>query len=105
MGLNEPGLGVIKAGADDPRRVRGWLVEAQSAAMDRYVNGSPPTAPTLILPLDQAEELFGAEVGAETDKFLAVISDLLMSDTSELPIMAVATIRTDRYELFQTAPN
>ena len=104
LGLNEPGLGVIKAGADDPRRVRGWLVEAQNAAMDRYVNGSPPTAPTLILPLDQAEELFGAEVGAETDKFLAVISDLLMNDTSELPIMAVATIRTDRYELFQTAP-
>ena len=72
--------------------------------MDRFVNGGRPTAPTLILPVDQAEELFGANVGEEADGFLTVFAELLKSETSDLPIMAVATIRSDLYELFQTAP-
>jgi WD40 repeat protein len=104
LGLNEPDLGVIKAGVDDPGLVRGWLAEAQSASMQRFVNGVPPTAPTVILPVDQAEELFGADVGAEASGFLAIVADLLTDDTSGLHVMMVATIRSDRYELFQTEP-
>ena len=109
LALNEPHLGAIKAGVRDPEHVRQWLLEAQTVAMGRFINDSPATAPTLILPLDQAEELFGVEVGAETDDFLAVFADLLTvetseSETSDLRIMAVTTIRSDRYELFQTAP-
>ena len=103
LDLTEPGLGAIKASVGDPGAVRAWLGQAQNAAMDRFVNGSE-TTPTLILPVDQAEELFGADVGAEADGFLAVVGDLLNAETSELPIMVVATIRSDRYELFQTAP-
>ena len=103
LGLDEPDLGVIKAGVGDPRLVRGWLAEAQSASMQRFVDGVPPTAPTVILPVDQAEELF-SEVGAETSEFLAIVADLLTDNTSDLHVMAVATIRSDRYELFQTAP-
>ena len=81
----------------------GWA-EVQNAALERFVNGCRPTAPTLILPVDQAEELFGADVGAEADEFLTVVSELLKGATPDSPIMAVCTIRSDRYELFQTAP-
>ena len=104
LGLNEPGLGAIKAGVRDPQQVRQWLVDAQNTAMDRFVNGCRPTAPTLILPVDQAEELFDANFGQEADGFLAVVAELLKAETSDLPIIALATIRSDRYELFQTAP-
>ncbi len=104
LGLNQPDLGAIKAGVGDSRLLRGWLAEAQNAALERFVNGCRPTAPTLILPVDQAEELFGADVGAEADEFLTVVSELLKGATPDSPIMAVCTIRSDRYELFQTAP-
>ncbi len=103
LGLLEPDLGVIKAAAGDPAQVRAWLKEAQDAGTQRLVGGATSSAPTLILPVDQAEELFGADVGAEACAFLTVIADLA-GKSSDLPIMAVATIRTDRYELFQTAP-
>ena len=104
LGLNQPDLGAIKAGVGDSRLLRGWLAEAQNAALERFVNGCRPTAPTLILPVDQAEELFGAGVGAEADEFLRVVSEVLNGATPDSPIMAVSTIRSDRYELFQTAP-
>jgi WD40 repeat protein len=104
LGLNQPGLGAIKAGVGDSQLLRGWLAEAENAALERFVNGCRPTAPTLILPVDQAEELFGADVGAEADEFLTVVSELLKGATPDSPIMAVSTIRSDRYELFQTAP-
>ena len=104
LGLNQPDLGAIKAGVGDSRLLRGWLAEAQNAALERFVDGCRPTAPTLILPVDQAEELFGAGVGAEADEFLTVVSELLKGATPDSPIMAVSTIRSDRYELFQTAP-
>jgi AAA ATPase domain len=95
LGLDER-LRAIKAGIGDPRSVLGWLAEAQNAAVDRFVNGCRPTAPTLILPVDQAEELFGADVGAEADDFLAVVGGLLSGATSALPFMVVSTIRADR---------
>ena len=104
QGLNEPDLGAIKAGVGDSRLLRGWLAEAQNAALERFVDGCRPTAPTLILPVDQAEELFGAGVGAEANEFLTVVGELLKGATPDSPIMVVSTIRSDRYEPFQTAP-
>ena len=60
--------------------------------------------PTLVLPIDQAEELFAADAGPEATTFLAILGRLLQADSlSELPLIAVATIRADRYELLQTA--
>ena len=38
LGLDQPALGTIKAGIRDPARVRGWLAEAQQAAVDRLVD-------------------------------------------------------------------
>jgi WD40 repeat protein len=56
--------------------------------------------PVPILLLDQAEELFNPEGAAETERFLAILGDVLNSDRR---ILAIATMRTDRYDQFQEA--
>ena len=104
LGLAEPGLGIVKAGVGDPARVRGWLVEAQHAAVERFLDDSSPTPPTIVLPVDQAEELFGVEAGEEASEFLTVVAGLLRDAQPTLPIVVVATVRADRFEPLQTAP-
>jgi WD40 repeat protein len=107
LGLHGPDLGEIKAACkDDPARIRQLLVECQQAAADRLVGveGERPL-PTVVLPVDQAEELFSVGAGPEAPQFLKLIKDLTAhGDTTALGLIVVATIRTDRYELMQTAP-
>lgn len=102
LGLSKPSLGAIKSGIGDSAQVLAWLAEAQQAAMARFIDDAPPTPPTLVLPLDQAEELFGTDAGDEALVFLDIMADLLRD--SELRIIVVSTVRSDRYEPFQTAP-
>ncbi|MRH92380.1 TIR domain-containing protein [Nocardia sp. SYP-A9097] len=100
-GLTTPALGDIKAAclAGDIGKLTDWLREAQHAGADHGV------APTLILPIDQAEELFAADAGPEAAQCLSLLGGLLQSAAmAELPIIAVLTIRADRYEALQTAP-
>ncbi|WP_433527246.1 TIR domain-containing protein [Nocardia pseudovaccinii] len=103
VGLHAPSLGAIKEGIRDAARVRMWLTEAQQAAEDRIIDATDDVAPTLVLPLDQAEELFGVDAGEQAGAFLGVLADLLGADDA-LPMIAMATIRSDRYEPLQTAP-
>ena len=63
--------------------------------------GAKPKAPALILPIDQAEELFLAEAQDEAQPFLALVRDLLNEDVPA--IIAVFTIRSDNYERLQLA--
>ena len=58
-----------------------------------------PTTPTLILSVDQGEELFLAEGQDEAQAFLVLLHDLLIQDTPA--IIAVFTIRSDNYERLQ----
>jgi WD40 repeat protein len=58
-----------------------------------------PSPPTLIVPIDQAEELYLAEGLAEADGLLALLKSLLDQDT--LNMMVVLTIRSDAYERLQ----
>ncbi len=104
LGLPEPALGTIKAGAGDPVRVRDWLAEAQRVAVDRFLTDARPTPPTIVLPVDQAEELFGADAGEEAGVFLTTAAGLLRDGQPPLSIVVVATVRSDRYEPLQTAP-
>jgi WD40 repeat protein len=104
LGLCEPGLGAIKAGVGDPQRVRGWLVESQHAAVERFLTDARPAPPTIVLPVDQAEELFGATAGEEARDFLTVVAGLLRDGQPPLPIVVAGTVRADRYEPLQTAP-
>jgi hypothetical protein len=62
---------------------------------------STPKAPTLVLSIDQGEELFLAEGQQEAHPFLALLRDLV---TAEAPaLVALFTIRSDNYERLQLA--
>lgn len=100
VGLRVPSLGEIKNAIHDSDQLRGWLAEAVAAA--RVLVPGLERPPTLVLPLDQAEELFGVDAGEEGQAFLELLGRLLTD--VDLDMVVVATIRSDRYEPLQTAP-
>jgi len=104
LGLPEPALGDIKKGVRDVGRVRSWLTEAQRVAHSRILDPADTVPPTLVLPIDQAEELFGVDAGEQAGALLDVLAGLLDPDGNPLPMIVIATIRADRYEPLQTAP-
>ena len=100
-------LGEIKTAClHDPDRVVELLVALRAAAGKRLADaGQDGPAPTLVLPLDQAEELFSADAGPEAGQFLTLIGELISRiNASEVGLVVAATIRTDRYELMQNHP-
>ncbi|WP_433524224.1 TIR domain-containing protein [Nocardia pseudovaccinii] len=108
LGLTAPALGDIKSALpDDIERIRGWLIEMQHAARDRLL-APAGVAPTLLLPIDQAEELFVATAGVEGEQFLTLLGRLLAApeddDAQRLSMIVALTIRTDRYEQLQNTP-
>ncbi|HEX3545780.1 MAG TPA: TIR domain-containing protein [Mycobacterium sp.] len=101
LGLGTPNLGEIKKAclAGEADRVREWLSEARHAAAERTLSTpSEQSAPTLLLPVDQAEELFSADAGREATLFLELIARLAGSG-----LIVAITIRSDLYEPLQTA--
>ena len=72
LGLHQPPLGEIKnaCAAGDVEQLRGWLQDARAAARARLLDvPADQPAPTLVLPLDQAEELFNADAGPQPPNF------------------------------------
>lgn len=106
--LDGPGLGVITEAcrAGDVEQVRTWLEEARRTARSSLLDPDPTLAPpTLILPLDQAEELFTTTSRTESASFLTIVAKLLERRDGETPtILLVATIRSDSYAPLQNAP-
>ena len=97
--------------ASGPARFQELLRALRGAARARLVALPADAAPpTLVLPVDQAEELFTAEAGAETQVFLELVGGVLREAVDgdrgdrRLPLIVVFTIRSDRYEPLQTAP-
>ncbi|MGV9743924.1 nSTAND1 domain-containing NTPase [Rhodococcus zopfii] len=107
LGLPGPPLGEIESACRgaDVARLRGWLEEVREVARARLLDHSADTPrPTLILPVDQAEELFSADAGQQAARFLELVPRLADHDgNGEPPLIVVATIRSDRYEALQTA--
>ena len=103
FGLDEPSLVELKSEwIQDSGKVRELLVECQELASDSEA------APALVLPVDQAEELFSSESGPEALALLALARDLFAQSPTEsgrqpLRLIVAVTIRTDRYEAMQTA--
>jgi WD40 repeat protein len=89
-----------------PDRVAELLGDMRAAAAKRLADaGHDGAAPTLVLPLDQAEELFSADAGAQATQFLELIADLVgRLNIGESGLIVAATIRTDRYEVMQNHP-
>jgi WD40 repeat protein len=114
FGLTGTSLGEVKTACagGDVDRVAQWLTETREAAAAQLLadveDNSAPSPPTLILPLDQAEELFSADAGPQADQFLTLVRDLARSlndPHSEAGLIVLGTIRTDRYEVMQTHPD
>jgi WD40 repeat protein len=100
-------LGEIKrACLQDPDRVYELLVQVRTAAAGRLVDAGPEaSAPTLMLPVDQAEELFSADAGPQAEKFLQLITSVLARiNATEVGLIVATSIRTDRYEVMQNHP-
>ena len=75
VGLAEPSLGEIKNAISDDGTVRAWLAEAAAAARNRFLDApASATPPTLVLPLDQAEELFGVDAGKRGRRFWSCLA-------------------------------
>ena len=108
LGLPQPMPGEIKTAChpDQVERLRGWLTEARQVARARLLDvPADEPAPTLVLPVDQAEELFNADAGPEAPRFLELLASLVQHEAGVTPAMIVAlTIRADRYEPLQIAP-
>ena len=105
QGLRSPSLGQIKERIDDVDAVRGWLQEAQRAALQRALGTPGGVPPTVVLPVDQAEELVGADAGDEGSRLLEIVGGLAIDDASaSMSTIVALTIRSDRYEPLQTAP-
>ena len=76
------------------------LVKANTAA--HAGDGTKPRKPpTLVLAIDQAEELFHAEGAEEARAFLDLLGKLAAEDNPAL--IALFTIRSDSYERLQNA--
>ena len=109
FGFTAPNLGEIKAACTggDVTALTQWLTQVRTAAAARLVDRGDQAgaAPTLVLPVDQAEELFTAEAAGPAETFLQVLAGLVAAlNTTEAGLTVAVTIRTDRYEVMQTHP-
>ena len=86
------------------------LAEIQPLAQKRL--GPDATPPTIVVCLDQVEELFGKESGEEAEGLLDLLGSLIRHSQNREPnaahlaprVMVLAAIRSDSYERLQTAP-
>jgi len=85
-----------------PVAVRALLLRLAEKAAPPKLDGEAASLPTIVLLIDQGEELFLAEGAAEARPFLAYIAELLKGDAPR--IICVTAIRSDTYERLQTAP-
>ena len=106
FGLAEPSLGEINhaCATTAADQIAHWLTEIRRAASARLLDDGR-RMPTLVLPLDQADELFNVDAGPEAATFLSLLSQVSSAlNIPEVGLLTAATIRTDRYEVMQTHP-
>jgi WD40 repeat protein len=105
--LTEPALEDIKtACVKDATEVRRLLIELQEAARSQFLGaGENESPPTIMLPLDQAEELLSPDGVEPAERFLQLVRDLVApAEGARLDMIVAATIRSDRFEGLQTRP-
>ena len=108
MGLKAPALGDIKDACRraDALFVADLLEEARLEAGRRLLDDTAGTSlPTVVLTVDQAEELFSADAGPEAQRFLTLLASLVNhGDVTSRSLVVACTIRTDFYGSLQGAP-
>lgn len=103
FGLPHPRADIRAAIDEGPEKFSILLKDIVAAASNRLGN-RPQDArdPTLVLAIDQAEELFLADGADEAKTFMECLRALTSNDAP--PAIAIFTIRSDSYEQLQTAP-
>jgi Novel STAND NTPase 1/TIR domain len=91
---------IREAVAGGAKAVAVLLAKLVQAARASTLSDERAKAPTLVLPIDQGEELFLPEASAEADVLLAIMRELLLGDAPA--VLALCTIRSDSYERLQT---
>ena len=84
-----------------PEFLRILLAELAERATPPALIDETRRAPTLILPIDQGEELFQSEGSGEAQSFLSLLTEVL--SWKKPSVIGLATIRSDSYERLQTA--
>jgi formylglycine-generating enzyme required for sulfatase activity len=74
---------------------------AETAAATAPDGEAGPKPPTIVLSIDQGEELFLTEAQDEAQPFLTLLRDLIAADSPA--VIALVTIRSDNYERLQEA--
>ena len=77
------------------------LADLAKQAMPPALGSTSPKAPTLVLPIDQGEELFLSEGAEEARVFLSILRNTLIAAAPAC--LALITIRSDAFERLQTA--
>lgn len=78
------------------------VAETRSLAAE---DARPPARPSMLIAIDQGEELFAAEDAAESERFIAILGHLLAHPPDGLDPYAVITIRADSVNpLLQRVP-
>jgi hypothetical protein len=104
-GLTAPAPGDIEAACrQHPELIRGLLVKLQRVARRQLLErGEEADPPTLVLPLDQAEELLSPDGKTHAELFLRLVRDLVAPVRgTPLDLIVAASIRSDRFEELQT---
>ena len=91
----------IRSVLAEPGGLNRLLAEFQSLAIHRL--GPDASPPDVVLGVDQAEELLGAEGRAEAELFLSLLAQAL-EPASGRRVMAVVAIRSDSFERLQSEP-
>lgn len=91
--------------AQDPEHtaLRDTLADLREAVLRRSITAN--SAPTFILPIDQGEELYTSEDGAQAAQLRQLLGTLQTpasdGDGAWLDVVVLTTIRTDHYEYMQ----
>jgi WD40 repeat protein len=100
-GLKQPrSRADVRSALAEPGGLDRLLTELQSLAGHRL--GADASPPTMVLGIDQAEELLGTEGPQEAETFLSLLAEALAS--SPRRVMAVLAIRSDSFERLQAEP-
>ncbi len=93
-GLSTTRVEIRRAAASDPTALRSIL----SSLVARPAGEK---SPTVVVTIDQAEELFRADTEPEREKFLTILHDLAVSD--EPAVIVIFAIRSDSYDALERA--
>jgi WD40 repeat protein len=95
-------LAAIEAAMEDAKSLGAllWRLHEQARATIVIGETTSPRQLTVVLPIDQAEELFQDTRNPEMQRFLTMLASLTSTDTS-FQFIPILTIRSDRYERLQ----